>query len=71
MKYDCQTVSLTRLILTPQGRVMPLCKSCKTADCSHQIETRTISVFGVNEKMKCIINGGEPAIVVDCKGYTK
>ena len=71
MKYDCQTVSLTKLILTPQGRVTPLCATCQTADCSHRIEYRTVSVFGINEKIKCIVTGGDPALVIDCRGYTK
>ena len=71
MKYDSTTASLSRLIITPNGRVMPLCEGCLTADCSHQIEYRTVSIFGINERIKCMINGGEPAIVIDCKGFTK
>lgn len=70
MKYVCQTVPLNRLIVTPMGQVESKCQTCRTRDCSHDIEYREVSVFGINRRMRCLIRGGEPHLVAACQGYT-
>ena len=47
------------------------CDSCKSLDCTHRVEFQEVSLFGVNKTMRCLINGGEPMLVIDCDGYTK
>jgi hypothetical protein len=69
-KWDCVTIPLTHLPITPDGVVKPKCSSCQTTDCGHRIELTQVSVLGVNRKLKCLVQGGDPCIVVDCKGYT-
>ena len=71
MKYKNKTLSLSRLIITPVGVVQGQCDSCKSLDCTHRVEFQEVSLFGVNKTMRCLINGGEPMLVIDCDGYTK
>lgn len=68
-KYNLRSVSLSKMVLSTEGVVKPLCDTCKTLDCGHQIEYRTVSLFGINTKMRCAINGGTPSIVIDCDGF--
>lgn len=71
MKYLNKTIPLTKLIITPKGVAEPLCNDCKTRDCSHPIEKKQISVFGINKEMKILNNGLSEWAVIDCQGYSE
>ena len=71
MKYPNKTVPLHKLILTHQGLIEPLCNYCKTRDCSHPIEPKTVSVFGVNKEMRVYGKGSMDSVVVECEGYSE
>ena len=68
-KYECKTVSLSKLIITPKGELKPLCNSCVSPDCENPIEEKSISVFGLIEKYKVYVGGIDDRIVVQCLGY--
>ncbi len=71
MEYKCTTVPINKLISTPSGFVMPMCQECKTIDCDNPIESKNISVLGVNKNIKVFVRGTQISFVVNCNGYTK
>lgn len=66
---NCKTIPLTKLIPTPKGFLAPLCNTCKSRDCEHPIEQKTISVLGVAKKMRVFVMPYSINLVVDCDGY--
>jgi hypothetical protein len=70
MEYKCKNINLERAPLTTQGVFEGLCSKCATKDCTNHIETKEISLFGVNRKIRVMIQGKEPRIVIACEGYT-
>ena len=71
MRYKTKSISLNSLTVTPMGIIKSKCDSCGSMDCTNQIEMQTVSIFGINEKLRCIISGGEPMLVVDCEGFSE
>ena len=69
MEYECRTMSVPQLNVGPQGFIMPLCETCKVEDCTNPIEKMKISIVGVTRKIRLYNRGGEPKMVVECKGY--
>jgi hypothetical protein len=71
MEYPCKTIPLTQLTLNRVGVAEPLCNTCKTRDCTNPIQTKKVSIFGVNKEMRLLTRGSEPTVVIDCpEGYT-
>ena len=71
MEYKCTTVSVSNLIATPIGFVMPLCQSCKTSDCDNPVENRKVSIIGIKKDVRVFVRGPQIYFVVKCNGYTK
>jgi hypothetical protein len=71
MEYKCSVVSMNKLIAAPTGFVMPICQDCKTVDCDNPIETRRISVVGINKDVRVFVRGTQVLFVVKCNGYTR
>jgi hypothetical protein len=70
MKWNCKTISLNTLAVTPNGPIKETkCDTCKTSDCSYRIEKVNVSIVGVTKKMRCLIVGNYPSMVIDCDGY--
>ena len=69
MEYRCQTVNMSRMIVSSKGFFNPICEYCTTQDCSNPIETRKISIIGVTKEVKIYSRGNEPRFVVQCEGY--
>ena len=71
-KYECRTVPLSSLIIGPRGVVIPLCNTCASADCENNIQWKTLSIFGRNQKFKVIEkNMLGPQAVIQCLGYVQ
>lgn len=62
---------LDKLIITPRGTVEPLCQSCTHRDCGNPIESKSISIFGVEKNWRFFMSHGTPMAVVECEGYAK
>ena len=58
------------MVATHKGFLVPLCESCQTEDCENLIETRKISILGVNKDIKFLVKGNDVYIVISCEGYT-
>ena len=69
MEYKCQTINMSRMLITSKGFVRPLCESCDTQDCSNPIEKTKVSILGVTKKIKVYNMGIEPRFVIQCEGY--
>lgn len=69
MDYECQTVPLDRTLVTSSGPVKPLCTDCRAVDCSNPIKEQTVSVRGINVKMRLWVVGNVVRQVTACKGY--
>ena len=70
-KWPHKTIPLSALAVTPVGILGSKCDSCTSVDCAHRIEYQTVSIIGINRKMKCVISGDEPRLVIDCEGYNE
>lgn len=71
MEYECKTLNISQLNVGPQGFVMPLCETCRVADCTNPIEKRKMSIVGVTKEIKVYSRGGDPKIVIECRGYIR
>ena len=71
MEYKCQIISMSRLVLSHNGFVMPLCESCEVKDCTNPIEKTKVSILGITKKIKMFNKGFESKIVIKCEGYIK
>jgi len=69
MEYRCQTIKMSRMIVSSQGFFNPLCEKCTTQDCSNPIEKTKVSILGVTKKIKVYSRGQEPRFVVQCEGF--
>lgn len=71
-KPNCKRVSLEKLIINNQKEpIQSLCDTCAHLKCGNPIETKYISIFGINKTMKVYNSYGFPSIVVSCEGYQK
>ena len=71
-KYECKTVPLTKLVVTPVGPLTPLCNTCINKNCGNPVEEKSVSVFGKVEKHKIYSRSGiDMRIVIECKGYIR
>ena len=70
MEYKCQTINMSRMLVSSQGFVNPLCERCTTIDCSNPIEKTKVSILGVVKEIKVYSRGTEPRFVIQCEGYT-
>ena len=69
-QYECRTVSLSKLIVSERGLHEPLCNSCACPDCENPIETKMVSVFGINKPYRVMVRNGDPFCVISCpEGY--
>jgi len=71
MDYKCKTVTIDKLIASPNGFVMPICQTCKAADCTNPIEKKIISIVGIKKEIKVFSKGNSAGFVVTCNGYVK
>lgn len=70
MDYDCLTVPIDRLLLSPKGVVEPMCNSCGCYDCTNPIMKVKVSIKGINKVFRLYHHGTEYRAVVQCdKGY--
>jgi len=69
MEYKCQTVNMSRMIVTSKGFISPLCERCNSQDCSNPIEKTDVSILGVVKKVKVYNRGTSPRFVIQCEGY--
>lgn len=69
MDYNCKTVSLNKVLFDNKGLIRSLCDTCQTKDCSNNIESRNVSILGVNKQMRVLVKGHEIFLVVGCEGY--
>jgi len=69
MEYKCQTVNMSRMIVSSRGFVTPLCEKCNSQDCSNPIEKIDVSILGVVKKVKVYNRGVSPRFVIQCEGY--
>lgn len=69
--YPNTTISIAKVPLKKDGVVVGKCDTCKSVDCGHLIMIKTISLFGINEKHKCLISqtDSDPKMVIECEGY--
>ena len=62
---------MSHVITANNGTVFPLCNKCQTKDCSHYIETKSVSIMGVRKTWRLIIKGNDFGIIVSCDGYSE
>ena len=71
MEYQCQIVSVSKMVATPLGFINSLCDDCKTIDCTNPIEKKRISIIGTIKEMKLFCRGDSNYFVVSCKGFSR
>jgi hypothetical protein len=71
MRYRNKSISISRVNVDFKGIVEPLCSSCRTRDCTHAIETKKASVFGVIRTWRLMTKGTDSLAVISCEGYSK
>ena len=70
MEYKCNIILLTQLMSIKGAKISDgLCNKCCTKDCTNPIETKVVSILGVNKKGRFYIRGNEPSIVINCDGF--
>ena len=69
MEYDCRTKSFSKIELDANGAVFGLCDACATKDCSHPIEDKQVSVFGIMNVKRMFMRGDEAHVVISCEGF--
>lgn len=69
--YNCKTVSLNKLIFTPNGVLESLCTKCKTRDCENPIEEKTVMFLGIPKKIKVHVSTASVGAVVACDGFVE
>lgn len=69
MDYECHVIPADKLLINPIGVQEPLCNDCRAPDCSNPIREKTVSVAGINKKMRFWIVNNQVRMVVACKGY--
>jgi hypothetical protein len=69
MEYRCQTINMSRMIVSSKGFLSPICERCNSQDCSNPIEKTEISILGVTKKVKVYSRGTSPRLVVQCEGF--
>ena len=69
MEYKCQTVDMSRMIVSSKGFFTPICETCAAQDCTNPIEKTKVSILGVTKEVKAYSRGTEPRYVVQCEGY--
>jgi hypothetical protein len=69
MQYKCKTIPLAKLIVTAGGIVSPLCNDCKSKDCDNPIEKISVSVLGIEQKLRVWNSRSSTSMVVQCEGY--
>jgi len=68
--YKCKLVPLTRLLVSPQGVMQPLCNTCSTRDCENPIQPQIVTVLGKNTEWKIYKKHTAASAVVSCAGYS-
>ncbi len=71
MRYKNKSLPISKVMMDFRGIIEPLCNTCQTRDCTHVVETKKISVFGIARMWRVISRGTEPMAVVDCQGYSR
>lgn len=71
LEYKAQLISLNKLIDADIIKEGTLCDGCKCFDCSNPIVYLTVSVLGVNKKMRVWKNGNNRSAVIGCEGFRK
>lgn len=67
--HQCKKIPLSKLIITQDGVLEPLCNSCKNKTCEMPIEKKIISVMGINKEMRIYVSGRNVYMVVGCDGH--
>ena len=63
--YKCKVIPLVKII----PGFKPLCDRCTCRDCDNPLEKKTVSILGVNKKMKVFAMGTSVGIVASCEGF--
>lgn len=69
MEYKCQTVNMSRMIVSSKGFFTPICEKCNSQDCSNPIEKTEVSILGVTKQVQVYNRGTSPRFVVQCEGF--
>ena len=70
MEYECGLMPLSKLLVSPNGVVEPLCTSCHCADCTNPIRKIVISELGINKSHRLYVTAySEFMAVMECPGY--
>lgn len=69
MEYRCQTVNMSRMIVSSKGFFTSICEECNSQDCSNPIEKTEVSILGVTKKVKVYNRGTSPRLVIQCEGF--
>ena len=69
MECKCQTINMSRMVVSSRGFLTPLCERCNSQDCSNPIEKTDVSILGVVKKVKVYNRGTSPRFVIQCEGY--
>ena len=69
MKYNCKTISISKVPLNTQGLIESLCDRCTTRDCTNSVENRKVSILGIKREMRVIAKGQNVYIVIQCEGF--
>jgi len=71
LEYKTQLISLNKLVDSEIIKEGTLCDACKSFDCSNPIVYLTVSVLGVNKKMRVWKNSNTRSAVIGCEGFRK
>lgn len=66
MQYLCDTRPLMNL---SDSRAKSMCDLCKSRDCENPIESKFVSIIGVNRKMRVYVTRSADHIVTRCDGF--
>jgi hypothetical protein len=71
MEYKASLIPLTKISNASCFEKGTLCDQCSSYDCSNPIVSITVSIVGVNKKMKIWKTSTNRFAVMQCEGFMK
>ena len=66
-----EMISVEQACSNPANMVVPLCNDCKNTNCTLNIETKRLSLFGIIVKARLVRQNDRYHVVYNCPEYVK
>lgn len=70
MEYKCKLERLDRISSKEDNENISLCSKCSSLDCSNPIQNVSISIFGINTRIRAYVTPNSVFAVKSCEGYS-